>query len=200
VPRNKGVARGLGAVICFEDEAGQGLRPPEGRSRAARGARPVVKAGGAGGGRVSIAGVACYRPGGRPHLCCQPRAHRRREGEAKGFTWQDHRDLITANCHSLSAPLVWCRDDLNVRLAPELTDFAEENKAWSRACRLPAYPPHLNPAGGIWPLLKRAIASFAAADQAGQARIVKRKLKKIHYRPHLIDGCLPGTGRKTEPW
>ena len=49
---------------------------------------------GAGGGRVSIAGVACYRPGDRPHLYYQLRIYRRRKGEAKGFTWQDYRDLI----------------------------------------------------------------------------------------------------------
>ncbi|MER5225506.1 hypothetical protein [Streptomyces flaveus] len=24
--------------------------------------------------------------------------------------------------------------------------------------------------------------------------MIKRKLKKIQYRPHLIDGCLPPTG------
>jgi hypothetical protein len=40
----------------------------------------------------------------------------------------------------------------------------------------------------------RSMANFAAADQAGLVRIVKRKLKKIQYRPHLIDGCLAGTG------
>jgi superfamily II DNA/RNA helicase len=31
-------------------------------------------------------------------------------------------------------------------------------------------------------------ANFAAADLDGLVRIVKRKLKKIQYRPHLIDG------------
>jgi len=51
---------------------------------------------GAGGGRVSIAGVACYRPGDRPHLFYQLLAYRRRKGEPKGFTWQDYRDLIIA--------------------------------------------------------------------------------------------------------
>jgi len=35
--------------------------------------------------------------------------------------------------------------------------------------------------------------NFAAADLDGLVRIVKRKLKKIQYRPHLIDGCLAGT-------
>ena len=48
----------------------------------------------------------------------------------------------------------------------------------------------LNPHEGIWSLLKRSIANFAAADLDGLVRIIKRKLKKIQYRPHLIDGCL----------
>jgi hypothetical protein len=61
-PDIKSTARDLGAWICFEDEAGQGLRPPKGRTWAPRGARPVVRVRGAGGGWVSIAEVACYRP------------------------------------------------------------------------------------------------------------------------------------------
>ena len=40
VARYKSTARDLGAFICFEDEAGQGLRPPKGRTWAPRGARP----------------------------------------------------------------------------------------------------------------------------------------------------------------
>ena len=87
---------------------------------------------GAGGGRVSIAGVACYRPGDRPHLFYQLRVYRRRKGERKGFTWQDYRDLILATHHNLPGPLVWCWDNLNIHLAPELADFARENKEWLR--------------------------------------------------------------------
>jgi hypothetical protein len=142
----KSAARDLGAYVCFEDEAGQGLRPPKGRTWAPRGARPVVRVRGACGGRVSIAGVACYRPGDRPHLFYQLRVYRRRKGEAKGFTWQDYRDLIIAAHHNLSAPLIWVWDNLNVHLAPELADFATENKAWLRVYQLPAYAPDLNPA------------------------------------------------------
>ena len=175
-------------------------RPPKGRTWAPRGARPVVKVRGAGGGRVSIAGVACYRPGDRPHLFYKLRVYRRRKGEAKGFTWADYRDLILAAHRELSAPLVWIWDNLNIHLAPELADFAEENKAWLRVYRLPAYAPDMNPAEGIWSLLKRSMANFAAADLDSLVRIVKRKLKKIQYRPHLIDGCLAATGLKIEPW
>jgi hypothetical protein len=104
----KSTARDLGAFICFEDEAGHGLSSPKGRAWARRGARPVVKVRGAGGGRVSIAGVVCCRPGDRPHLFCQLRACRRRKGEARGFSWQDYRDLIIVTHRSLSAPVVWC--------------------------------------------------------------------------------------------
>ncbi|HEY2268128.1 MAG TPA: transposase [Streptosporangiaceae bacterium] len=198
--RYKSTARDLGAFICFEDEAGQGLKPPKGRTWAPRGARPVVRVRGAGGGRISIAGVACCRPGDRPHLFCQLRVYRRRKGEAKGFTWQDYRDLILATHRNLPGPLIWCWDNLNIHLAPELADFAEANRAWLRVCRLPAYAPDMNPAEGIWSLLKRSMANFAAAGLNGLVRIIKRKLKKIQYRPRLIDGCLTATGLTIEPW
>jgi len=52
----------------------------------------------------------------------------------------------------------------------------------------------------VWSLLKRAMVNFAAADVDGLVRIGKRKLKKIQYRPDLIDGCLAGTGLTIEPW
>ena len=160
----------------------------------------MVRVRGGGNGRVSIAGVVCFRPGDRPHLFYKPRVCRRRKGEAKGFTWSDYRDLIIAVHRELAAPVVWCWDNLNIHLAPELADFAAQNKEWLRVYRMPAYAPELNPAEGIWSLLKRAIANFAAADLDGLIRIIKRKLKKAQYRPHLIDGCLAATGLTIEPW
>ena len=104
---NKSTARDLGAFICFEDEAGQGLRPPKGRTWAPRGARPIVKVRGAGGGRVGVAGVACCRPGtGRTcsTSCWSTAAARARP---KGFAWAGYRDLIIAAHRQLAAPLVW---------------------------------------------------------------------------------------------
>jgi hypothetical protein len=62
----------------------------------------------------------------------------------------------------------------------------------------PATAPHGGE--GIWSLLKRSMANFAAADLNGPVRIIKRKLKKIQYRPHLIDGCLAATRLTIEPW
>jgi transposase len=153
---------------------------------------------GGGNGKVSIAGVVCYRPGSRPHLFYQLLVHHHRKGERKAFTWADYRDLIITARHHLSAPVIWCWDNLNIHLAPQLADFAEQNKSWLRIYRMPAYAPELNPAEGIWSLLKRAIANFAAADLNALVRIIKRKLKKIQYRPHLISGCLARTGLTIE--
>src|SRR5262249_7022999 len=115
VARDKRAARDLGAYICFEDEAGQGLRPPEGRTWAPGGARPVVAVRGAGGGKVSIAGVVCYRPGDRPRLFYQLLVYRRK-GEPKRFAWSDYRDLIIATHRQLAAPMIWCWDNLNIHL------------------------------------------------------------------------------------
>ena len=96
--------------------------------------------------------------------------------------------------------MVRVRDNLSIHLAPELAAFAAENQDWLRLYRLPAWAPDLNPAEGTWPLPKRSMANFAAADQAGLVRVIKGKLKKIQYRPRLINGCLAAAGLRTEPW
>jgi hypothetical protein len=43
------------------------------------------------------------------------------------------------------------------------------------------------------------MANLAAAALDGLVRIVKRRLKKIQYQPHLIGGCLARTGPTIEP-
>jgi putative transposase len=50
VAGGKRTAADLGAWICFEDESGQGLRPPVGRTWGRRGQTPVVTV--SGGGRA----------------------------------------------------------------------------------------------------------------------------------------------------
>lgn len=67
----------------------------------------------------------------------------------------------------------------------------------------PCFQPYVlcgKPTEGIWSLTKRSMANFAAADLNSLVRLVKRKLKKIQYRPHLINGCLAATGLRIEPW
>ncbi|MDP9862109.1 MULTISPECIES: hypothetical protein [Streptosporangium] len=42
------------------------------------------------------------------------------------------------------------------------------------------------------------MGNFVVADLTGLVRIIKRNLKKIQYRPYLIDGCLARTGLTIE--
>jgi transposase len=159
----------------------------------------MVRTRGGGKGRVNIAGVVCYRPGDRPHLFYKLHLYHGRSGEPKSFAWQAYRDLIITTHQLLGAPLVWCWDNLNRHQVQQLADFAAENKEWLRVFQMPTYAPELNPVEGVWSLLKRSIANFVAADLGDLVRIVKRKLKKIQYRPRLIDGCLTPTGLTIEP-
>ncbi|OLZ64198.1 hypothetical protein AV521_35945 [Streptomyces sp. IMTB 2501] len=48
----------------------------------------------------------------------------------------------------------------------ELADFAEEHEDSLRIFQMPSYARELNPAEGIWSLLKRHLADFTAADLA----------------------------------
>ncbi|MER5917740.1 transposase [Streptomyces sp. NPDC001982] len=117
-----------------------------------------------------------------------------RRGEPKTFAWRQYRGLIVMTHQQLRTPMVWCWDSLNVHLVKELADFATEHQGWLRIYQLPSYAPELNPAEGIWSLLKRHLADFAAVDLAHLTHVIKRKLKKIQYRSHLVDKCLPHTG------
>ncbi|MZD06464.1 hypothetical protein GTW43_15360 [Streptomyces sp. SID5785] len=54
--------------------------------------------------------------------------------------------------------------------------------------------PDLYPQEGVWSLVKRDIGNLAAADLGEITRTVKRRLQQIQYRPHVVDGCLAGTG------
>lgn len=150
-------------------------------------------------GRVNMTAVTAFRPGGRPHLFYKLHVYHGRKSEPKSFTRADYRDLIVATHHQLGTPIVWVWDNLNVHLAADLTAFAEANADWLQIFHLPAYAAELNPVEGIWSLLKRSIANFIVADLTGLTRIIKRKLKKIRYRPHLINGCLKQTGLTLGP-
>jgi transposase len=144
-------------------------------------------------GRVTVAGVACFKPGHQSHFFYRLHVYRARKGEAKSFTWQDHRDFIVMTHLQRDGPVVWCWDNLNVHLADGLAELAVENNDWLEIFQLPSYAPDLNRQGGIWSLVKRGLANTAAANLDHLVRIMKRNLKRIQYRPHLIDGCLTGT-------
>ena len=81
----------------------------------------------------------------------------------------------------------------------ELRAFTDA-QAWLRVFRLPAYAPDLNPVEGIWSVLKGGVlANLAVASFGHLVQVIRHGLKKIQYRPGLIEGCLAGTGLALEP-
>ncbi|MEW1914793.1 transposase [Kitasatospora sp. NPDC085895] len=93
--------RHQGAWLCFEDEAGQGLRPPKARTWSRRGHTPVVDVTGSGSGRISLASMICVRPGERARLIFRMLVHHHRKGEKEGFEELDLARLLDAAHHQL---------------------------------------------------------------------------------------------------
>jgi hypothetical protein len=65
---------------------------------------------------------------------------------------------------------------------------------------LPAYVPELNPVEGVWSLLRRGYTTNVAfTNPYHLIRTVRQGLRKIQYRPALLDGCLAETGLTLRP-
>ena len=187
------------AWICFEDEAGQNLRPPKARTWARRGHTPVVTVSGKGSGRVSVAGLVCLRPGARGHLFYRIRVHRGRKGERRSMSEADYAGLIAAAHHQLHAPVILIWDNLNTHISAAMRGFTESHRDWLTVVQLPSYAPDLNPAEGAWANMKNGLGNLAASNVDQLAAIVRNRLKRIQYRPALIDGFLAQTGLTLEP-
>jgi len=88
------LAAATGAYLCFEDEAGQNLRPPKARTWAPRGRTPVVRVSGKGSGRVPVAGLVCLKAEARGRLFYRVRVHRGRKGERRSMSEESVRNFV----------------------------------------------------------------------------------------------------------
>jgi transposase len=197
-PRVKGRRRPSAAGSS--SRTGQSMRPPRSRTWARRGITPVIRVRGGGTGHVSVAGLACYRPGHRSRLIYRLHRYRGRKGETRAFTWTEYRDLlIAAHCQLPGGVIVLVWDNLPVHLRAELRAFTSA-QPWLRVFQLPSYAPDLNPTEGIWSVLKRGVlANLAAASFSHLLQVIRHGLRKLQYQPGLIEGCLTGTGLSLEP-
>lgn len=119
--RRRKRAADLGAWLCFEDEAGQGLVPPKGRTWGRRGHTPVVTVTSAGTEGVSLAALICTRPGQRSRLIFRVHQdHGPREGRRKGFTETDYARLLDAAHQQLDGPIVLVWDNLNTHVSARM--------------------------------------------------------------------------------
>jgi hypothetical protein len=181
----KTTAADLGAWLCFEDEAGQGLRPPKGRTWGQRGVTPIVTVAGAGSGKVMIAGLIATKPGRSPRLIYRIRLCRGRRGERKSFSEADYAALPDAAHAQLGGPLVVCWDNLNTHLSTAMCELIDA-RPWLTVIQLPSYAPELNPVEAVWSHLKRTLTNLAKKTLDGLVRLIKTRLKKMQYRPALL--------------
>ena len=193
------LAAATGAYVCFEDEAGQDLRPPRARTWAPRGRTPVVSVPGKGSGRVSVAGLVCLRPGARSHLYYRVRIHRGRKGERRSMSEADYADLITAAHQELQAPVILIWDNLNTHISAAMHALIGARSSWLTEVRLPSYAPELNAVEGAWSAMKNGLGNLAARDVDQLAVIIKNRLKRIQYQPALIEAFLAQTGLTLGP-
>ncbi len=176
------------------------MRPPRAKTWGRQGQTPVVRVRAGGHGRASIAGMVCYKTGECSRLIYRVHTWRGRKGETKSFTWAEYRDLVVFAHAQLGAPIVLIWDNLGRHTCPQMQQFLADHEQWLTVFQLPSYTPDLNPVEGIWSLLQRAaLANLAVASFGHLVRVIKRGLKKIQYRPHLIDGCLAETGLILHP-
>ena len=191
------LAAATGAWICFEDEAGQALKPVKARTWAPRGHTPVIRVSG-NSGRLSVAGMACLKAGEPGRFFYRLHVHRRRKGERPSLGEADYAHLIAAAHRTLGAPLIVIWDNLNTHRSRKMRQFTEAHADWLTVVHLPGYAPDLNAVEGAWASMKSGLGNHAATTLDELEAIVRSRLRTIQRRPDLINALLGQTGLTLE--
>ena len=148
--------------------------------------------------RVSLAALIAIRPGCRPRLIY--RVHRRRAGEKrKGFTEPDYARLLDAAHQQLAGPIVLIWGNLNAHVSRMMADLVAA-RDWLTVFRLPPYAHELNPVESIWSVLKRSLANLVKHSVSELTALAKTRLRRMQYRPGLLEGFLAGTRLDLTPF
>jgi DDE superfamily endonuclease len=123
----------------------------------------VAVVSGKGSGRVSAAGMTCYKPGARSRFFYRIRIHTGRKGERRSLSEADYAGLITAAHQQLHAPLILCWDNLNTHISGAMRTMLQAHRDWLTVVQMPSYAPDLNPVEGAWSTMKAAWATWAPA-------------------------------------
>jgi DDE superfamily endonuclease len=141
--------------------------------------------------RVSLAALIAVRPGCGPRLIF--RTHRARRGDKrKGFTEHHYARLLDAAHQQLGGPVVLIWDNLNTHTSGAMAALIEA-RDWLTVFQLPPYASELNPVEPVWPNLKRSLANLTKHDISQLTALVKTRLRRMQYRPGLLDGFLAKT-------
>jgi putative transposase len=150
--------------------------------------------------RPSLAALICVKPGCRPRLIYRTHTGRRHgASQRKGFTEADYAQLLDAAHQQLNGPIVVVWDNLRTHVSGTMTELAAA-RDWLTIYQLPPYAHELNPVEPVWSHLKRSLANLAKRNISQLTALVKTRLKRMQYRPSLLDGFLAGTGLDLTPF
>jgi transposase len=89
-------------------------------------------------------------------------------------------------------------DNLNTHVSRAMAELIAV-RDWLTIFQLPPYAHELNPVELVWSHLKRSLANLAKRNLAKLIPLVKT-LKRMQYRPALLDGFLASTGLDLTPF
>ena len=92
--------------------------------------------------------------------------------------------------------LVW--DNLSTHTSKAMTELIAA-RPWLTVFRLPPYAHELNPVERVWAHLKRSLANLAKHTITELTALVKTRLRRMQYRPDLLEGFLASTGLNLSP-
>lgn len=141
-----------------------------------------------------MAALICTRPGHRPRLIY--RIHLDRgpaKGRRKGFTETHYARLFDAAHQQLGGPIVLVWDNMNTHVSRTMRQLIDA-RLWLTVYQLPPYAPEFNPVEGVWAHLKRPLANLTKHSLDQLTTLVKTRLKRMQYRPRLIEGLVAKTG------
>ena len=147
--------------------------------------------------RVSLAALIAVRPGCGPRLIY--RTHRAGRGDKrKGFTETDYARLLDAAHQQLGGPVVLVWDNLNTHTSRAMRELIAA-RDWLTVFRLPSYASGLNPVEPVWSNLKRSLANLTKHNISQLTTLVKTRLRRMQYRPGLLEGFIAKTGLDLTP-
>jgi transposase len=142
--------------------------------------------------RVSLAALIATRPGYQARLIYRTHLSGRRDDRRKGFTETGYARFLDAAHQQLNGPIVLIWDNLNTHVSRAMRELVTA-RPWLTVCQLPPYASELNPVEAVWPNLKRSLANLTKQNIDQLAALVKTRLRRMQYRPGLLDGFLAKT-------
>ncbi|GHI10263.1 DDE endonuclease [Streptomyces cellostaticus] len=133
------------------------------------------------------------RPGSRTRLCHRLRRHTGCKGERRSLSEHDCISLVDGIHQLVRAPVVLVWDRLNTRVSQAMRDLINA-RDWLTVFVLPACAPEPKAVESLWAHVKRSFAYLAGVALGRLETLVRNRLKRLQYRPDVLEGFLTGTG------